>query len=240
MEEDELEEIEEVAEITETLVLKYLKPLPLDDHNKKKRKLILANDDDDDEPGIPNGITFSESLVRFKDVKCFDDFKIQVDGLILDSEISKHLRKKYYALCVSQNKFLHENLVKGLNSKLAAGVISETINIADAIRAAKPSSALTDLESYARILKAFEELGMAVGFFQARIDKLLGLSCELQAVIESKRNELDAAEDEMRGLKAKLMGVEMLMEKLVGEIYGLKAKNKKLEVVFTDIADAPW
>ncbi|KAL3632469.1 hypothetical protein CASFOL_025453 [Castilleja foliolosa] len=214
-------------------------PVPLDDHNKNKRKLILANEDDD-ETGPDGGISFSESLVHFIDVKCFDEFKIQVDGLILDSEISKHLRKKYYELCVSQNNFLHENLAKGINSKLAAGIILETINIADAIRAAKHSSSLTDLKSYSRTLKAFEDLGMSVGFLRARIDKLLGLSNEFRAAIESKKNELNAAEDEMRGLKTKLTGVKMLMEKLVGEIYGLKVKNEELEVVFTDVADTPW
>ncbi|GFP86535.1 B3 domain-containing protein os01g0234100 [Phtheirospermum japonicum] len=182
-------------------------------------------------------------LVHFKDVKSFGDFKIQVDndGLILDSEIPKHLRKKYYELCISQNKFLHENLKKGLHRKLATGVILETINIADAIRAAKPSTALSDLESYDATLKAFEDLGMAVGFLRARIDKLLSFPRESISVIESKRNELDAAEDEMRYLKAKLKCFKMLMiEKLIGEICGLEVKYEEHSAVFKNVAGAPW
>ncbi|KAL3644604.1 hypothetical protein CASFOL_009784 [Castilleja foliolosa] len=174
-----------------------------------------------------------KALLHFKDVKCFADFKIEVDGLILDPEMSRHVRKQYYKLCKSQKVFLHENL-KGFNRVSAVRVISETVNIADTIWTAKPST--TILESYNGTLKGFEDSGMAVGFLRARIDELLGPS-----VMESKRNELNAEEEKMKVLKMKVNGVRVSTEKRVGEICcGLKEKHEKLSVVFSGIAGAPW
>ncbi|KAK6143536.1 hypothetical protein DH2020_023884 [Rehmannia glutinosa] len=241
---------EEHPEITEKVRKKYLKPVAVDYNQKKNtRKSISTGEPARDESSddinnfgsqIPNGITFSESILNFKDVKSFDNFKIQVDGLILDSKIPTHLRTKYYELCLSQNMFLHENLIPGLNSNLSAGMISETINIADAIRAAKHGTAANHLESWDKTLKAFEDLGMAVGFLRARINKLLSLSREYQANIESKRNERAEAEDEMRALKVKLSNVKTSIIKIDAEIDALKAKNEELGFVFTEAAGAPW
>ncbi|GFQ01864.1 B3 domain-containing protein os01g0234100 [Phtheirospermum japonicum] len=199
----------------------------------KKRKRRL-NDNNE------LGLTFSESFVHFKDVKCFDNFEIQVHGLTLDLEIPARLRRKYYELCKSQKNFLHKNLRKGLNRKLAARVISKTIKIADAIRAAKLSTNTSHLEGYDKTLKEYEEKGMAVGFLRARIDKLTGLSRELQDVVKSLRNELRDAEDKYRVVKAELTGAAMSIRKIVDEILGLEAKNEKPGVRFTDIAGVPW
>ncbi|GFP87286.1 hypothetical protein PHJA_000872300 [Phtheirospermum japonicum] len=93
-----------------------------------------------------------------------------------------------------------------------------------------------DLESYDETLKVFEDIGMAVGFLRARIDELRGL-----AVVESKRNELNALKEKMRCLKTKLTGVRVSTEKRVGEIcYRLKEINEKLGVVFSGVARASW
>ncbi|GFP85681.1 B3 domain-containing protein os01g0234100 [Phtheirospermum japonicum] len=192
----------------------------------KKRKRIL-NDN-------------NELLVDFKDVKRFDNFKIQVHGLTLDSEIPARLRRKYYELCKSQKNFLHKNLRKGLNSKLAARVIRVTTKIADAIRAAKLSTNTIQLEGYDKTLKEYEDLGMAVGFLRTRIDKLMGLSRDLQDVVKSLRNELSDAEDKYRVVKAEITGAAMLIKKIVDEICELEAKNEKPGVGFTDVAGAPW
>ncbi|KAH6834359.1 AP2/B3-like transcriptional factor family protein, partial [Perilla frutescens var. hirtella] len=182
---------------------------------------------------IMDGVKFSDNVLSFKDVKGFKDFNIHVDGLIIDAEIPTHLRTKYYKLCRSQNTFLHENLMHGLNTKLAAGMISETINIADAIRAAKPSTGTNHLQIWDRTLKAFEDLGMAVGFLRARIDKLLSLFCEVQAMIELKRTERDEAKEEMRALKMRIANLD-------DEIDGLVVKKEGLSSVFKEVADAPW
>ncbi|KAK4264718.1 hypothetical protein QN277_025854 [Acacia crassicarpa] len=86
---------------------------------------------------VLNGIRLSESLITFKEVTSIEKFSIVVNGLALDSELSKHLMAKYYEICCSQGMFLHEHLLEGQNCKLVVGMICETINIADAIRASK-------------------------------------------------------------------------------------------------------
>ncbi|KAL7125304.1 hypothetical protein ABFS83_14G108600 [Erythranthe nasuta] len=170
------------------------------------------------------------SLVRFKDVKGFKDFRMYVDGQILDSEIPTRCRAKYYELCKSQNMFLHEKLVRGLNGKLAAGMISETVKIADAIRAVNSMTCPARMDGWDKTLKGFEELGMVVGFLRVRIRKLLRVFREFRDEIDLKRIERDEAEKEMRALNAKI-------GKIDAEIDALSGKN---EPVFKEIACAPW
>ncbi|XP_042020441.1 B3 domain-containing protein Os01g0234100-like [Salvia splendens] len=186
-----------------------------------------------------NAIRFSESVVSFKDVKCFKDFSIHVDGLMIDAEIPLHLRTKYYEICRSQNNFLHENLMKGFNTKLAAGMISETINIAGAIRAA--TDAATDhLHNWDTTLKAFEDLGMEVGFLRARIGNLLSIYREAQATIKLKRQERAEAKEETRRLNIKLLDVKVRIQNLDAEIDGLVKKNEEQSYIFREVAAAPW
>lgn len=185
-------------------------------------------------------IRFSESVLTFKDVKGFKDFHIHVDGLMVDAEIPVHLRTKYYELCCSQNTFLHENLMRGLNTKLAAGMISETVNIADAIRAAKPGAGADHLQMWDKTLKAFEALGMVVGFLRDRIDKLLTISHEVEAAIELKRSERAEAKEETRRLNMKLLDVKIRIQNIEAEIDGLVAKNEEQSEVFREVAAAPW
>ncbi|KAJ6990064.1 hypothetical protein NC653_018554 [Populus alba x Populus x berolinensis] len=54
---------------------------------------------------------------------------------IINSELSKRLQIKYYELCCSQKRFLHDHLVENFNCELVVGMIAETFNIADAIKA---------------------------------------------------------------------------------------------------------
>ncbi|KAK4405220.1 B3 domain-containing protein [Sesamum angolense] len=244
------DKLEENAGISQTAAEKYLELLAVDNRQKNDNGGSIpisqpAPDQSGDGgeifgPEIVDGIRFAESLLSFKDVRCFEDFNIHVDGLVLDSELPMHLRTKYYELCRSQNIFLHEKVIPGLNSKLAAGMILETINIADAIRAANPNMGSNHIESWDKTLKAFEDLGMTVGFLRARIHKLVSLSRESQTVIELKRTERAAAEKEMRSLNEKLSNVKMLIGKLDSEIAALKVKNEELGFVFKEVAGAPW
>ncbi|KAK4486588.1 hypothetical protein RD792_006839 [Penstemon davidsonii] len=204
--------------------------MPID---AEKDKTILLSE-------TMEGIKFSKSVIKFKDVKSFADFTVQVDDVILDSKILTHLRKKYYVLCCSQNMFLHDNLIKGLNSILVTGIISETINIADAIRAVKSTTSLDRLESWDNTLKAFEDLGMVVGFLRARIQKLITLSNNAQAIIESKTNERDEAVEHMKSLMDKLVNVRELCRKLDAEIGYHTAKKGKLDSVFMEVSGASW
>ncbi|KAL2231570.1 UNVERIFIED_CONTAM: B3 domain-containing protein [Sesamum indicum] len=243
------EKLEENAGISETAAEKYMEPLAVDNSQKNDGGSIPMNQPAPDQSGdggesfgpeIMDGIKFAESLLSFKDVGCFEDFNIHVDGLVLDSELPMHLRTKYYELCRSQSSFLHEKVIPGLNSKLAAGMILETINIADAIRVANPNMGSNHFESWDKTLKAFDDLGMTVGFLRARIHKLVSLSCESQTVIELKRTERAAAEDEMRSLNEKLSNIRLLIEKLDSEIAALKVKNEELGFLFKEVAGAPW
>ncbi|EYU42670.1 hypothetical protein MIMGU_mgv1a009633mg [Erythranthe guttata] len=190
---------------------------------------------------IANGKRSSEySLINVKDVKGFKDFTIYVDGISIDSEMPIQCKAKYYELCKSRNMFLHENLVQGLNGKLAAEMISETIKIADAIRAVDSKTAPARMEGWDKTLKAFEDLGMVVGFLRVRIHELLSISRENQASVRLKRVERDGAEEEMRALDVKLSRVKTRIEKIDSEIDALAAENEGLDPVFKEIAHCPW
>lgn len=197
---------------------------------------------DIDDFGIEDfeGIRFSQSVVDIKDVTGIENFNIVVDGLIIDSEIPSHLRVKYYELCSSQNSYLHEQLLKELNLKLVGGIISEIINIADAIRSCKVTDSRDNLKTWDNTLKAFEDLGMKVGFLRGRISKLLTLSSDSEEEVKNKRLELVKAEEEMRFLEIKLSNVKDVIKNLDDDIEALKLRGKKLDLVFTEKAKAPW
>ncbi|KAL1544282.1 B3 domain-containing protein-like protein [Salvia divinorum] len=218
----EEEEVEAVL-ITET-ARKCLKLISAENGNKindiHPSEAASADGNDYSSSESMNAIRFSESVVSFKDVKSFKDFSIHVDGLMIDSEIPLHLRTKYYELCRSQNKFLHENLMKGFNTKLAAGMISETINIAGAIRAATDDAA-DHLHNWDTTLKAFEDLGMV-------------------ATIELNRRERAEAKEETRRLNMKLLDVKVRIQNLDAEINGLVKKKEEQIYVFRELAAAPW
>ncbi|CAI9294603.1 unnamed protein product [Lactuca saligna] len=186
------------------------------------------------------GLRFSQSVVEFKNIKSIKDFNIVVDDLVIDSEIPKHFQIKYYDLCCSQNMYLHENLLKGLNVKLAVGIILETVTVSDAIKACKVTTTRDDFETWDKTLKAFEEVGMKVGFLRGRIGKLLGLLFESSEVLEVKRNEQVKAKEELRVFNDKLLRVKEVIKNLDFEIESLKMKGEKLELVFCKEANAPW
>ncbi|KAL8027669.1 hypothetical protein ABFS82_14G108900 [Erythranthe guttata] len=206
----------------------------LEYRSKKKEKIIPISK--------PNGIRSSEcSLVSFKDIKGFKDFSIYVDARILDSEIPTHCKAKYYELCKSQNMFLHENIVQGLNGKLAVEMISELIKIADSIRAADSKTGTDRMEGWDKTLKAFEDLGMVVGFLRVRIRKLIRVFREYGADIELMRIERDEAEEERIALNVKLWRVENRIGQIDDEIDALRSvKNEGVGPVFKKIACAPW
>ncbi|EYU26113.1 hypothetical protein MIMGU_mgv1a025604mg [Erythranthe guttata] len=193
-----------------------------------------------DDAEIADGIKFSESRLDFKYVNCFQDFSIHLDGgLVIDSEVPRHQKKKYYDLCRSQNTFLHENLVRGLNTKLAAGIISETVNIADAIRAS--TTPHEHLESWDKTLKAFEDLGMSVGPLRARIREMMSLYRDSRARIELMRKERAEAEGVMKELSQRLSNVKTCVDKYDAIIDDLiNARNEGLGSKFEEIACAPW
>lgn len=224
---------------------KYLEPIAVDDqkHILSSYNAIVADQSGKIHNGLKSEdvehIRFSQTNIKFNDMNCFKDFNIHVNGVLLDSEIPAHLRTEYYDLCCSQNKFLHENLVQGLNGKLVTGMISEIVSTAEAIKSARLTTPLNHLETWDKTLKAFEDLGMGVGFLRSRIHQLVTLSQESHT-IESKRKERDEAEGEMKALEVKLLKVKAVVKSLNAEIHNLEVEHRELGVGFRDIARAAW
>ncbi|KAL8255371.1 hypothetical protein R6Q59_033592 [Mikania micrantha] len=215
------------------------------DIDLRQENSLVASDqleDDNDYANSPvsEGLRFSQSVLEFNEIKCIDDFSIVVDNLVIDSEIPKHFHIKYYDLCHSQKAYLHENLLKGLNAKLAVGIILETITIADAIRACKTDIARDDLDTWDKTLKGFEEVGMNISFLRARIHKLVGLLFESNKLLEAKKIEQLKVEDEIIVISKKLNGLKDVIKDLDVEIETLKLKGKNLDLVFCKEANAPW
>ncbi|PSR87985.1 B3 domain-containing protein [Actinidia chinensis var. chinensis] len=237
---------------------KRLKSLPLAVIKKKKKMGLpksvaksiqsakqFENDCEEVHSEVPAGPRLSGSAVRFRDVKSFMDFNILVDGLCIDSELPEHIRVKYYALCCSKNTLIHAHLFRGLNSKLVAGIVCETVNIADAIRACKLTTSRDEYLIWEKTLKSFELMGMSVGFLRARLRHLLILAFESDDARDA-RKYLDAksgkgrAEDEIRDLEAKLVELKQASEKFGADIESLKSKAESFENKFQEEIDAPW
>ncbi|KAF8015630.1 hypothetical protein BT93_H1217 [Corymbia citriodora subsp. variegata] len=233
--------------------------MPLAIMQKRKKKLVqrkstpnpecLAEQSENDSEGVNSevleGFKLSLPDVQFKDVNTFSNFHIVIDGMVVDSELSEEILRKYYELCRSQNVFLHENLLKGINYKLIVGAICETVHVADAVRACKITASREEFETWDKTLKAFKILGMNVGFLRARLKQLMGLAfesemaSETQRYVESKRNR-DCADEEIRNLEARLLELKEENQRLSTEIECLKPKVESYELKFQEEVTAPW
>lgn len=188
---------------------------------------------------VLNGLKICESAVDFKEVKSFQDFSIVVNDLVIDSALSKYLRTKYYELCCSQNSFLHNSVLDGLNCKLISGMISETINITDAIRASKLTTPHDNFDTWDKTLKAFKMMGMNVGFLLIRLDQLMNLASTSKRLQEARLERANAGE-EKSALELKLSEVRERIDRLDSEIEALGANPNSLDVMFQEMAKAPW
>ncbi|OUZ99172.1 B3 DNA binding domain [Macleaya cordata] len=196
---------------------------------------------------VLEGIRFSGSVVEFQDIKNLESFNITVNGLIIDSEISEHVRTKYYELCCSQSSLLHEQLVQGLNCKLVAGLISETVTIADAVRTCKLSTSRDEFAIWVNNLRAFKQLGMNVDFLLSRLEQLVNMAFESEQAVDLKRYReamigRARVEEEMRTLDKKLVELKDASKRFEKEIksLNLKVNAEKYELKFQAEVDAPW
>ena len=205
------------------------------------------SENDSEEVGseVLEGFKLSLPAVQFKDIKSFEDFNILVDGLLLDSELSEDIRNKYYKLCCSQNAFLHDNLIKGVNLKLIAGIISETVNIADAMRACTLNTSRDEFATWDKALKASELFGMNVGFLRSKLGLLLSLAFDSEGATKTRRY-IEArfkrvrTEDEIRNLEAKLVELKETYERYGVDVERLKSKAEGYELKFQEQVLAPW
>ncbi|XP_042515854.1 B3 domain-containing protein Os01g0234100-like isoform X2 [Macadamia integrifolia] len=205
----------------------------------------FENDSEEFGSHVLDGIRMSAEPVEFKDVKIFENFTIIVNDLILDSQLPEHVRVKYYELCCSQKAFLHDQLLEGINCKLITGIISEIVNVADAMRACKLTTSQNDLKSWDKILKAFEQLGMNVGFLRARLHRLISLAFESKGAMDSKLYnkamfKRACLDQEMKNLDVKCMELKEARARNDKEIETLKLKAERHEMKFQSEVRAPW
>ncbi|XP_021727975.1 B3 domain-containing protein Os01g0234100-like isoform X2 [Chenopodium quinoa] len=205
--------------------------------------LSLSSSDVDLGSEVLDGIRLSDSSIKFEGVSDLKNFNIIVDGLILDSKFNDSTRKKYYELCCNQRSFLHERFLKGLNCHLVVGIISETVNIADAIRSYEEApTSHEDLQSWEKTLRGFELLGMKVEFLLASVNKLLGHSVESEVVnVPNMLKEsiikralagerMKALENKLRQLKESLEKIDFEMDMEIAMASSWKKESKVEEI----------
>ncbi|PIA26891.1 hypothetical protein AQUCO_08600041v1 [Aquilegia coerulea] len=222
---------------------------------RKRRKIVsfadveaptkekFGSDSDDMGSEVLECIKFLETSVEFKDVKDLESFTIAVNGLVIDSELSKNERTKYYELCCSQDAFLHDNLLAGINMKLAAGAISETVNIANSIQSSKLGTCRDDYATWDNSLRALEQLGMNVRFLRVRI--LLNIAYESEGTVDLKQYSeaivgQARVKEEIRSMEAKLVELEKASKRMGTKIKNLEAKVRRNELKFQTQVSSPW
>lgn len=222
--------------------------------NQKEGSSVPALGQPEEHSGIDSDEVASEVLedskfsgfsLRFKDVKSFEEFHIMINGVCIDPELPENILRKYYELCCSKNMFLHDHLLPGLSSKLAAGMIFEAVNTADAIRACKLTTPKKEFEVWEKSLKSFELLGLKVGFLRARLRRLQSLSFDSEDAFQTKRyldvkTERSRVEIEIGNLEEKLVELEELSEKYDGEMENLKTKAESYDKNFQKEANGKW
>lgn len=204
-----------------------------------------------DQRDVDSNVSLGNKL-NFENVKSFEDFKIYVNGASLDAEIPEHSRMKYYELCCSQMKFLHDDLIDNLSSNFVAAMILETIRIADASKSASILvSTIHQLEGMDKTLKSFEFLGMTVGFIRARICEFVKLLNEYQTADQSTSMELSELERERAALDAEKAKIDELRqsvtarEELIGSLESrvdiLKEESRRqFDHLFKKAACSAW
>ncbi|XP_019199065.1 PREDICTED: B3 domain-containing protein Os01g0234100-like [Ipomoea nil] len=180
----------------------------------------------------------AENVVEFSQVKNFEDFKVVVNNINIDSKISEDTRLKYYELCRSQNAYLHELEEPGLNYTLIAGAITETVKIADGIKAATLATGRDVLEVWDTTLIGVGNFGMEVGFLRGRISELIRM-CEAAEIVAGKEKEKAIAEAEMKDLLYKVSKVSAAIKNLDEEIQA-HSGEERVEEVFKNVASANW
>ncbi|XP_021825339.1 B3 domain-containing protein Os01g0234100-like [Prunus avium] len=222
---------------------------PSETQKKKKIGLQPVEQSEDDSEEVDSEVLEEskspDTALHFEDIQSFENFSILVNGLLVDSELPKDVRRKYYKLCCSQNAFLHENVVDGMNHKLVVGAISETVNIADAIKACKLTTTRDDFVSWDKYLKAFELLGMNVGFLRDRLCRLANLSNDSGAAVEARlykeaKIERSQAGIGIRNIEVKLEELRDVCDEFGAAIESLRSKAEVYTIKFHEEVTAPW
>ncbi|KAI3933827.1 hypothetical protein MKW92_013150 [Papaver armeniacum] len=190
---------------------------------------------------VLEGIKLSDSSVEIQDVTDLESFTIKVNGLIIDPEMSENYRSKYYELCRSQKTYLHKNLMQGVNSKLVAGIICETVDIADAIRASELGTPNDDFKAWRKSLIGFKHLGMNVDVLLSRIDILLKLVTEAEHSFDYNETMVrrNRVKREIAALDMKILELRNESVRLEREVKALQVNEEKHEA-FYSVVRSPW
>ncbi|KAI3961841.1 hypothetical protein MKW98_022046 [Papaver atlanticum] len=190
---------------------------------------------------VLEGIKLSDSSVEIQDVTDLESFTITVNGLIIDPEMSENYRSKYYELCRSQKTYLHNNLMQGVNSKLVAGIICETVDIADAIRASELGTPKDDFKAWRKSLIGFKHLGMNVDVLLSWIDILLKLVMEAEDSFDYNETMVrqNRVKREIAALDMKILELRNESVRLEREVKALQVNEEKHEA-FYSVVRSPW
>ncbi|CAN0846571.1 B3 domain-containing protein Os01g0234100 [Linum grandiflorum] len=188
------------------------------------------------------GIKVPKPVPDFGQVQSFEDFNIVTanGSTISSSELPEHVEFGYYALCSSQSSYLHHSILKDLNSRLVAGMIVETVGIANAMTDSEVGNVRgEDFVTWGHKLDAFEKLGMEVGFLQARLREL---ECIFDKANKYKKlsAERGRVAEKVANLEAQLGEARKEMAKLDSEIERLGFDGKCVDLAFVELATAPW
>ncbi|CAN0846573.1 B3 domain-containing protein Os01g0234100 [Linum grandiflorum] len=217
--------------------------------NIKGKEFELAEHDEPDGNGIKglgqerhdDLIRLQESAPDFRQVKTFEDFKIVTsDGTMINSELPEEIGFGYYQLCCSRNSFLHQSILKDLNDKLVAGMIAETVRIADAMMNSEVGTVtVEDFKTWGSKLKSFRKLGMEVGFLRSRLKEL---KCIFDKASKCKKLRVGKVnvEEKVANLEAQLGEAKGKLEEVDSEIERLGFDENGVELDFVELATAPW
>ncbi|XP_071710569.1 B3 domain-containing protein Os01g0234100-like isoform X2 [Rutidosis leptorrhynchoides] len=157
-------------------------------------------------------------------------------------EGSEEIRFDYYNLCVAKNELLHDGVLEGVYYKLVAGMIGETVSIANMIKNCKFITKKEQFDIWDSSLKSFEIMGMKVGFLRKRIRALVTLmfeSEEAKRCAEAKEEKNKNAQ-EIKNLEAKVTELYESNRKIDVFLGGLKEKIEGYEVEFKKKVNEPW
>lgn len=218
------------------------RPASLKTAKSKRRRPPGSKSDKNKEDGIGS----SEPGSDFDVVKSFRSFKVIVGGSAIDDKrLPIETRRAYHGLCRDRKSLLHGRMQKPICPLLAAGVIIETVRIAEGIRASTASPSREDLTRWKKALESFEMMGMDVGFMRERVDgllSLLGTADHLHEGYEAAKLERARATQELRALESKLSSLKDALKEIDVELQEMAASSAKesIDQALQQLAAAPW
>ncbi|KAM0032223.1 putative transcription factor B3-Domain family [Helianthus debilis subsp. tardiflorus] len=184
----------------------------------------------------------SKPRLSFEEVKCFEDFRILVNGNSIDHELTDDERMDYYKLCLYKKEFLHPEAVY---EKFAAGLIGQTLMIANEIKTSKLTTSKEEFEKWDGCLKSLEGFDMKVDFLRDMIHTLVRLVFESKGAPDIKQyvetsSKYKRVKHKLKELSEKRKELEERAKEIEGISGMLKAKIEKYEQKLKEEVDVPW